>query len=60
MNNMPESSRQGMFLVKTHLFKQACVPYPQKIISAVNKHLPVIAVRKNEHLLTIIKVKHLH
>ena len=57
MQDMPLTCRQGMFQVKTDRFKQACLPYPQKIISIVNEHLPAIAVKKNGHLLTIIKVR---
>ena len=57
MQSMPICQNKGLLLVKTDQFKEACLPYPQKIIFAVNQHLPVVANRKNEALLKVIKVK---
>ena len=56
MKSMPTSQRKALFLVKSDQFKESCIPYPQRIISAVDKHLPVVANKKNDALLNIIKV----
>ncbi|XP_057306686.1 dynein axonemal heavy chain 6-like [Hydractinia symbiolongicarpus] len=55
MENMSISERRTLFLVKTGAFKKACLPFPERIISIVNEHLPKVANRKNEALLNIIK-----
>ena len=37
-------------------FYQSCVPYPRDVLHAVVSRLPKIAYKRNEDLLTIIKV----
>ncbi|XP_032239531.2 dynein axonemal heavy chain 6 isoform X3 [Nematostella vectensis] len=55
MNDMVLVKRVGLFSVETDGFQQASLPFPQKVLSAVGRHLPVIAARRNDALLTVIK-----
>jgi hypothetical protein len=47
-----------LFLIHTlgKNFCKSCLPYPHTVLKAVGDRLPVIANRRNEDLLTIIKV----
>ena len=45
-----------MILVMSSDYRDSCLPYPQEIINKTHHKLPVIANKRNEDLLTIIKV----
>lgn len=53
---MKRERRHGLLHIASEGFCQSCLPYPQGVITAVNSRLPEMALRKNEDLLTIIKV----
>lgn len=46
-----------MILVMSSNYRDSCLPYPQEIIDKTHHKLPIIANKRNEDLLTIIKVK---
>ena len=56
MKHMRQSLRVGLIDVKSEGFCQSCLPYPKNVMQAVVAKLPVIALKRNEDLLTIIKV----
>lgn len=56
MNKMPKSKRLGLMQVMSQEFCSSCLPYPKKVVDAVCERLPVIALKRNENLLAIIKV----
>lgn len=45
-----------MILVMSSDYRDSCLPYPQEIINKTHHKLPIIANKRNEDLLTIIKV----
>lgn len=45
-----------MILVMSSDYRDSCMPYPQEIIDKTHHKLPIIANKRNEDLLTIIKV----
>ncbi|XP_077989551.1 dynein axonemal heavy chain 6-like [Glandiceps talaboti] len=55
MDDMETAKRNGMFQVLSDGYKESCLPYPRDVISAVNRRMPVIANKRNEDLLTVIK-----
>ncbi len=57
MQSMVDNKRQGMFLVLTEEFRNSCLPYPERIVSSISRHLPKISCSRNEGLLKIIKVR---
>ena len=60
MTSMAESKRVGMFLVNSIKFRDACLPFPQRIVSSISLHLPKISCTRNEALLKTIKVIYLY
>jgi hypothetical protein len=56
MHKLPVSVREGLMVLKVQPFREACLPFPLRILSDVNERLPVIAYRRNEDLLINIKV----
>nr|KAI8735296.1 dynein heavy chain 6; axonemal-like [Biomphalaria glabrata] len=55
MNKMVTSRRVAMIQVEGVDFRDACLPYPQAVVDATNKCLPIIANKHNDDLMTIIK-----
>ncbi|XP_070577565.1 LOW QUALITY PROTEIN: dynein axonemal heavy chain 6-like [Ptychodera flava] len=55
MQHMETSKRSGMIHVFSQGYRDACLPYPKEIISAVNRRMPVIVNKRNEDLLVVIK-----
>ncbi|KAK3576323.1 hypothetical protein CHS0354_039732 [Potamilus streckersoni] len=55
MKKMTLMRRIAMIQVQSRNFQDSCLPYPENIVREVNKILPVIANKRNEDLLTIIK-----
>ncbi|KAH9496161.1 Dynein heavy chain 6, axonemal [Bulinus truncatus] len=55
MNRMTTSRRVAMVQVEGMGFKDSCLPYPQAVVDAGNKFLPIIANKHNDDLMTIIK-----
>ena len=49
--------RQGLFQVESLNFQQDCLPYPEKVLSAVARYMPVIAAKRNDAFFKIIKVR---
>ena len=60
MKHMRQSLRVGLIDVRSEGFCQSCLPYPENVMKAVVAKLPVIALKRNEDLLTIIKVPDTH
>ena len=56
MESMPRLERLGYLSVISEDFCQQCLPYPQEVLKAVHYKLPAMALKRNEDLLTIIKV----
>jgi len=56
MKKMIKKRRIGMMDLCAEEFSQSCLPYPSAVIKAINNKLPVVAKKKNDELLTIIKV----
>ena len=56
MVKMTLRKRIGLFHVDITGFKTDCLPFPEKILEAVGRHLPVIAAKRNDVLLNVIKV----
>ena len=59
MKRMTILRRVAMVHVHSKNYRETCLPYPDNIVSKVSKALPIIAIRRNEDLLTIIKVNFL-
>lgn len=57
MRKMTVKRRCAMILVMSSNYRDSCLPYPQEIIDKTHHKLPIIANKRNEDLLTIIKVK---
>ena len=53
---MTKERRLGIIEVQASDFCDSCLPYPEKVIHQVHKNLPVVAAKRNEDLLNIIKV----
>ena len=60
MAKMTLHKRIGLFHVDITGFKADCLPFPEKILEAVGRHLPVIAAKRNDVLLNVIKVWQVH
>ena len=60
MKSMRQQGNVGFVTVLSQGFCESCLPYPTNVISAVSVKLPVVAVKRNEGLLTIIKVSELY
>jgi len=60
MAKMTLHKRIGLFHVDVTGFKTDCLPFPQKILEAVGRHLPFIAAKRNDVLLNVIKVWRVH
>lgn len=56
MAKMTLRKRIGLFHVDITGFKTDSLPFPEKILEAVGRHLPVIAAKRNDVLLNVIKV----
>ena len=56
MKKMTKKRRIGMIDLSADEFSQSCLPHPTSVIKAINSKLPVVAKKKNDDLLTIIKV----
>lgn len=56
MNKMTTSCRIAMVQVQGLGFQDSCQPYPQAVVDAAKKFLPIIANKQNDSLITIIKV----
>ena len=56
MKEMRLHKRVGLFHVDITQFQKDCLPFPEKVLEAVSRHLPVIAARRNDVLLNVIKV----
>ena len=59
MTAMRRRKRLGMMDVQSSGFRDACLPHPREVLSVVHKKLPIVALRRNEDLLSIIKVNYL-
>lgn len=46
-----------MIQVQSKIYRDSCLPHPEFVIKRTHQHLPIIANKRNEDLLTIIKVK---
>ena len=57
MSAMIKKTRLGLLCVESQGFLDSCLPYPKNVLDAVFAKLPVIAAKRNEDLLTIIKVR---
>ena len=55
MKVMVRERRLGLVMVFSENFCQTCLPYPKEVLSKVTTHPPILAFRRNEDLLTIIK-----
>ncbi|XP_023930267.1 dynein heavy chain 6, axonemal [Lingula anatina] len=55
MKNMVLSKRLGMILLMAEKFSEACMPYPTNVLNIIHKKLPVVANKRNEDLINIIK-----
>ena len=51
--------RVAMIQVFSKNYRDSCLPYTEDVVKEVSTALPVIAVKRNEDLLTIIKVSYL-
>ena len=56
MKEMLLHKRIGLFHVDVTQFQKDCLPFPEKVLEAVGRHLPVIAAKRNDVLLNVIKV----
>ena len=56
MRHMTKRRRIGMIDLSADEFSQSCLPYPTAVIKSISNKLPVVAKKKNDDLLTIIKV----
>ena len=56
MAKMTLHKRVGLFHVDITEFHKTCLPYPEKVLEGVARHLPVIAAKRNDVLLNVIKV----
>ena len=56
MWNMVMSRRVAMVQVRATDFCNSATPFPQKVVDLVHHRLPLIANKRNDELLTIIKV----
>ena len=56
MEGMPRIERLGYLSVISEDFCQQCLPYPRDVLRSVHHKLPAMALKRNEDLLTIIKV----
>ncbi|KAJ7369813.1 hypothetical protein OS493_036330 [Desmophyllum pertusum] len=55
MAKMTLHKRVGLFHVDITEFHKTCLPYPEKVLEGVARHLPVIAAKRNDVLLNVIK-----
>ncbi|OWF46435.1 Dynein heavy chain 6, axonemal [Mizuhopecten yessoensis] len=55
MKKMTTVRRVSMVQVQSKNFRECCLPYCKEIVSDSHKQLPLIANKRNEDLLTIIK-----
>ena len=56
MKDMLLHKRIGLFHLDVTQFQKDCLPFPEKVLEAVGRHLPVIAAKRNDVLLNVIKV----
>ena len=57
---MRQKKRLGLIEVLSGGFREACLPHPREVLSLVHSKLPVVALKRNEDLLSIIKVRTNH
>ncbi|KAL4237693.1 Dynein heavy chain 14 [Mactra antiquata] len=55
MKRMTVLRRVAMIHVHSKNYRESCLPFPENIVNKVSKALPIIAIKRNEDLLTIIK-----
>ncbi|XP_069117336.1 dynein axonemal heavy chain 6-like isoform X3 [Argopecten irradians] len=55
MKKMTTVRRVSMVQVQSKRFRESCLPYCEEIVSDSHQQLPIIANKRNEDLLTIIK-----
>ncbi|PFX28824.1 Dynein heavy chain 1, axonemal [Stylophora pistillata] len=55
MSKMVLHKRLGLFQVDITGFQSDCLPYLEKVLEAVARHLPVMAAKRNDVLLNVIK-----
>ena len=60
MKRMIISRRVAMIQVSSKNYRDSCLPHTEELVKEVSTALPVIAVKRNEDLLTIIKVSVLY
>ena len=56
MTKMTLHKRVGLLHVDITGFQNDCLPYPEKVLEGVARHLPVIAAKRNDVLLNVVKV----
>lgn len=56
MDEMTLFKRVGLFHVESDGFQHSVLPYPRLVLTTVAKHLPVLAAKRNDALLHVIKV----
>ena len=56
MKKMTVKRRVAMIEVQSAGYRDSCLPYPEAIIHKTHEKLPIIANKRNEDLITIIKV----
>ena len=56
MNSMVLHNRVGLFHLDIAGFQAECLPFPKKVLEGVTRYLPVIAAKRNDALLNVIKV----
>ncbi|KAK3092231.1 hypothetical protein FSP39_000084 [Pinctada imbricata] len=55
MKKMTVKRRVAMIEVQSSMYRDSCLPYPEAIIHKTHEKLPLIANKRNEDLITIIK-----
>ena len=58
MKKMTILRRVAMIQVYSKSYRDTCLPYTEDVVKQVSTALPVIAIKRNEDLLTIIKVSY--
>lgn len=56
MRHMTKRRRIGMIDLSAEDFSSSCLPHPTAVIKSLSSKLPIVAKKKNDDLLTIIKV----
>lgn len=56
MEEMVTEKRIAMVQLQADKYKADCLPFPTRVLEEIQEALPIVANKKNEDLLTIIKV----